>query len=563
MTTFRNLTIGQKVGVLIAGACALTVLVAGLAIGGSTVWWTRKRVVADFTVRARMLAANTAAAVVFDDRRTAEELLATLRFEPRVVRAVLFRPDGSIFARHDRDPEAREEEVRRETEPIVIVAGRLLVTEPVRVEEAVRGTLLLDVDYALIRQEVLRPQLILLALILPGTFVLAVLSAAVLRNIVARPLRDLARTADRIAVEGDYSVRAPETGRDEVGQLSRAFNTMLRQVETANRELSEAHARLSSEMTERLRLQGALVTASREAGMAEVATGVLHNVGNVLNSVNVATNLLRERLDRARVGSLQRTVGLLRAHEGDLAEYVGKDPQGRQVLGFLEQVTQHLVEENAAVRGEIEGVCRHVDHIKEIVAMQQSYAKPGGVLENVNPAEVFDEAVRIKEDSCRRHRIRIERDYAALPPMTVDRHRVIQILVNLLSNAVTAIKAGDNPERRLSLQLAAAEEGRVRFVVRDTGVGIPPEHLTKICGAMAMALGSTAEPSRPRLSAARSTSPATEPAAAPPSLWNYPSSRCLFLHEPVPTLRARPYPRHRRHPVDSRRLPEDPDLPGQ
>jgi signal transduction histidine kinase len=194
----------------------------------------------------------------------------------------------------------------------------------------------------------------------------------------------------------------------------------------------------------------------------------------------VATNLLRERLDRARVGSLQRTVGLLRAHEGDLAEYVGKDPQGRQVLGFLEQVTQHLVEENAAVRGEIEGVCRHVDHIKEIVAMQQSYAKPGGVLENVNPAEVFDEAVRIKEDSCRRHRIRIERDYAALPPMTVDRHRVIQILVNLLSNAVTAIKAGDNPERRLSLQLAAAEEGRVRFVVRDTGVGIPPEHLTKI-----------------------------------------------------------------------------------
>ncbi|MBI5691812.1 MAG: HAMP domain-containing protein, partial [Verrucomicrobia bacterium] len=121
----------------------------------------------------------------------------------------------------------------------------------------------------------------------------------------------------------DALLDAKATLEERVRQRTRELQEQVEAKEKARAELAQAQSRLMS--------------LSREAGMAEVATGVLHNVGNVLNSVNVATNLLRERLDRARVGSLQRTVGLLRAHEGDLAEYVGKDPQGRQVLGFLEQ----------------------------------------------------------------------------------------------------------------------------------------------------------------------------------------------------------------------------------
>jgi two-component system NtrC family sensor kinase len=262
--------------------------------------------------------------------------------------------------------------------------------------------------------------------------------------------------------------------------LVEAKRTLEERVEQRTSQLRDQVVATEKALADLAQAQNRLMTLSREAGMAEVATGVLHNVGNVLNSVNVSTNLLRERLDRARVGSLQRTVELLRRNEAGLGEYLRHDPQGRQVLGFLEQLAQHLGSENAAIRAEIESVCRHVDHIKEIVAMQQNYAKPGGLIESVPPAELFEDALRIKEDSCRRHGIAIVREFAPLPPVAVEKHRVLQILVNLLANAVTAVKAADAPERKIFVRLLLAPEGRVRFVVHDTGVGIPAENLTRI-----------------------------------------------------------------------------------
>lgn len=314
---------------------------------------------------------------------------------------------------------------------------------------------------------------------------------------LVRPILSLQQTVQRIA-DGDLSARAQVGQEDELGSLASSVNTMTDALLRRDRFLKEANDTLElrvAERTQELQAQVAareianrklastqnhLLELSHAAGMAEVATGVLHNVGNVLNSVNVSANLLRERLSHTGAQRLERTVALLREHQADLPHFLTVDPNGRHVVDFLDQLARHLAAQQSNLQTEIENVCHHVDHIKEIVAMQQNYAKPGGLVERVAPAQLCDDALTIKEDSCQRHRIVVERDYAAVPLVTVERHRVIQILINLLANAIAAIDASDNPARRILVRVTAVRETRMQFVVSDTGVGIPAENMTRI-----------------------------------------------------------------------------------
>jgi signal transduction histidine kinase len=223
-----------------------------------------------------------------------------------------------------------------------------------------------------------------------------------------------------------------------------------------------------------------LIRASRHAGMAEVATGVLHNVGNVLNSVNVSATLIHNQLRTSRLSSLAKAVQLMGEHEADLGAYLTSDPQGRQLPGFIKAFSEHLQKEQDKLISEAELLTRNVDHIKEIVSMQQSYSKLSGMIEPVAPALLIEDALRMKTSVMLRHQIEIVRDFADVPPVVVDRHKVIQILVNLLANAKHAIADHTGTERKIIVRLRAGAEGRVRIEVQDTGSGIPAEHLTRV-----------------------------------------------------------------------------------
>ena len=123
--------------------------------------------------------------------------------------------------------------------------------------------------------------------------------------------------------------------------------------------------------------------------MAEVATSVLHNVGNVLNSVNVSTTLIREKLQQSRLTHLIKAVGLLREHEASLATFLTNDPKGRQLTPFLIRPTDHLVEENAALLEETGALGKNVQHIKQIVARQQGFARVFGVTERLEAEHLW------------------------------------------------------------------------------------------------------------------------------------------------------------------------------
>jgi signal transduction histidine kinase len=226
-------------------------------------------------------------------------------------------------------------------------------------------------------------------------------------------------------------------------------------------------------------LQGQLREASRHAGMAEVATSVLHNVGNVLNSVNVSACLVIDRLRRSKAAGLGRLALLLREHEGELGRFVAEDERGRQLPAYLEGLSQHLAADQGVTLQELESLRRNIDHIKEVVAMQQSYAKLGGVSEDVTPAELVEECLRISASDFAQHDITLVREFSPVPGICVDCHKVLQILVNLLRNAKHACLKRGPGAHRVVLRIAPAADG-ICIAVHDDGVGIEPGNMTRI-----------------------------------------------------------------------------------
>lgn len=224
-------------------------------------------------------------------------------------------------------------------------------------------------------------------------------------------------------------------------------------------------------------LQAQLRDASREAGMAEIATGVLHNVGNVLNSLGVSAAMVQSRLRGSRVGNVKRMADLLSSQGDQAGRFLESDERGRELPGYLSQLGANLVSENEELRAEAAAISAHVGHIRNIVAAQQTYARRGGVTELVDIAELFDNAIAIHFASITD--VTVRREYDSVAPLTLDRHKLIQILGNLLSNARHALKNHTEAKRLLVLRVLARTDS-ILIEVEDSGVGIGAEILQRL-----------------------------------------------------------------------------------
>jgi PAS domain S-box-containing protein len=222
-----------------------------------------------------------------------------------------------------------------------------------------------------------------------------------------------------------------------------------------------------------------LLEASRRGGMAEIATNVLHNVGNVLNSVNISTTLIVQSVKQSRASSLARVVSLLQEHAHDLGEFITNDSRGKHVPAHLAQLSEHLLAEQETNVRELALLRQNIEHIKEIVAMQQNYATFGGVKEIINVVNLVEDSLRINEGALSRHRVEVIREFEPVPPLNVEKHKILQILVNLLRNAKYACQDSERADKRLTVRVAHGE-GRIRISVIDNGVGIPLDNLTRI-----------------------------------------------------------------------------------
>jgi signal transduction histidine kinase len=226
--------------------------------------------------------------------------------------------------------------------------------------------------------------------------------------------------------------------------------------------------------------QAELVATARRAGMAEVATNVLHNVGNVLNSVNVSADLVTGQIRTSKAQALAKVVQLLQAHQADLGHFFSHDDKGRQLPDYLDKLEQAIAEERRRMLNELASLTKSIDHIKEVVATQQAYAGPAGVIEPVRIIELVEDAIRMSGDSLSRHEVTVVTEFSAVPQVLLDRHQVLQILLNLINNAKYAMSGTSDQQHQITVRLSIAENAGVVLQVADNGEGIAPENLTRI-----------------------------------------------------------------------------------
>ncbi len=226
--------------------------------------------------------------------------------------------------------------------------------------------------------------------------------------------------------------------------------------------------------------QKELQDLSRRAGMAEVATGVLHNVGNVLNSVNVSVSLIVEQVHQSKLTSLTRAAKLIDEQKDNLVTFITEDDRGKHLPWFLTALSEKLSSEQSTILTELEALSSNIEHIKTIVSAQQSYAGVIGVVEPVLLDELLEDALHISTSSVQQHSILVVREYTELPPIEVERQKLMQIFINLVRNAEHALIEHGSDKKQLTLRTTVSGEDRVKVDVSDNGIGIPANDLTKI-----------------------------------------------------------------------------------
>src|SRR6185503_14456469 len=190
-----------------------------------------------------------------------------------------------------------------------------------------------------------------------------------------------------------------------------------------------------------------LVKASRRAGMAEVATGVLHNIGNVLTSIHVAATRLAESSRNSKAANLSKVVELLSEHRDDIGEFLARDSKGQQLPGYLAQLSERLIAEQQAALEELGCLQKHVEHMRDIVRAQQNYARSSVKTETVKVSDLIEDTLRMNAGSLFHHNIRVVKECQSEVSLRVEKHKALQILVNLVNNARQACEASDQPEK--------------------------------------------------------------------------------------------------------------------
>jgi signal transduction histidine kinase len=408
-----------------------------------------------------------------------KDFLEALKPKQNISGAFIRVADGSVatkYGRITRDFERRPPAA----DGFHTMGGELVYVHPIIYDQQRLGTIYLVSDY---RERSIRLHGLyasILVAVLASSFLVAVIVSSKLERVISGPIHALAETAREIAHRSDYSLRAKKQASDEVGEFTDTFNGMLDQIQNRDAALRHEVAERTRAERELQLMQHRLVDASRQAGMAEVATGVLHNVGNVLNSVNVSATLIAEKLNGPRIGNLVRAAQLLRDQNGSLHKFLTEDTKGKLLPSYLAEAGEQLALDRTEALSELELLTKNVEHIKDIVSMQQSYARVSGMLEKLGVEDLVEDAIRMNAGAFERHQVTLVRDYEPVPDALLDKHKFLQILVNLMRNAKYAMDEGGNGEKKLTLRIRSKGESIITIDVIDTGTGIPPENLTRI-----------------------------------------------------------------------------------
>ena len=301
------------------------------------------------------------------------------------------------------------------------------------------------------------------------------------------PIMDEGGTV-RGALVSFHDVTELDRANSQLKEANNELEASRVQILEKNQELEATNTNLHIEMdhrkqaeAEKEKLYQQLMNASRQAGMADVASSVLHNVGNVLNSINVSTDTVLKTLKKPMVGDVCRIAALFNEHQDNLQSFLTADPKGKQIPSYLGLVAESLTGSHQTIQQELDSLVKKVDHIKQVIMSQQDIARAGSIREPVSVADMMEQALTMAMPEPEKYHIQVVREYSPVPTIMTDRHQVLQVLVNLITNAKNAMVEYEGSTRRLTLRLGVATGSTfARMEVIDSGGGIKAENLPKL-----------------------------------------------------------------------------------
>lgn len=406
-------------------------------------------------VEANIIAANLQPTLVFDDSEAAHDILRGLSAATHVVEAVVSKSDGTPFARYPANDGS------------TLPNDVLVHSVPIAHDGEVFGALTLRSD----RRQLYRglyDRWWTTGAMVAAASVLMVVVARRLGTIVTSPMAQLTAVAREIARAQNYTLRARVDGPAEVGLFATVFNDMLREIEKREAALVTARDEIAASSR-------ALADASRRAGMAQVAVGVMHNIGNVMTGIVLATTAIRSLFERMAALPLERVAAAL-----DSGVEKGDFTTSANASAYLRHAARTQGDLVERINGELDRNDRLLEHVRHIIEQQQTLSSnDSNVFERIDLRDVIANAIEMCEhagDAAAELELHIATEDLSLH---TDRHKVIQILVNLLTNARQAVEAKSG-NGKVIVSLERVDASTFAVDVTDEGTGIAPGDLSKI-----------------------------------------------------------------------------------
>ena len=336
---------------------------------------------------------------------------------------------------------------------------------------------------------------LLVALILGIIIGISLLGVRFLSRHLMQPINELVGIVNKVA-DGDFTSRPKESQLVEIKKLHRAFTDMANSLETYNRYLEERVSQRTLELNEKnLQLRETMrlldeekkkqVQQAYNAGIVEHAISVLHNIGNAITPLAVRLQKLHQNKVESQFSSyLQQLCSLLEQHQSDLEDFFSSS-RGQQFLPFLKQLTQTSDQQKEDELKSMDVMAHQLDHITEIIALQQKYATQQSNTEEIQISQVIDDAMEMMKPAFdKRNIIVLEEVQPELPRIQNDPNKLVQIFMNLFKNSIESIDQclrapKEGYQGRVRVGVGTVGVDQLHIYVKDNGQGAEPESLKR------------------------------------------------------------------------------------
>ncbi|MBL8889826.1 MAG: HAMP domain-containing protein [Planctomycetaceae bacterium] len=286
--------------------------------------------------------------------------------------------------------------------------------------------------------------------------------AFVLRSQITEPLTKMADHAVKLThatSSRDSKERLNLGRRDEIGVLGKEFDHLIDHLDQSRKKLSEA---------------------AHQAGMAELAGEILHNIGNAANSLNCSIAQLETRISESKINGLNRSMGLLHDHANNLEHFFLKDPRGPRLVQYLFDVNQAIQEERVENQRELARIRDTANHISEIIHAQQAFAKRTDFRQEIDLQSLVSQAIAINQQLIQAMGVRLIQSVPDLPELMLNRNKITQVLVNMIRNGLQAMQNQLPNHRLLKVQCRLVDQRDLEIEISDTGIGFDEHTQAKL-----------------------------------------------------------------------------------